>query len=75
MEVTPRLHVDFNEMFEDETVDLRPAREDLARIQSILRDGLKVVLWDEDIDQDVPASLNYHSQYKMWVAIPDRPLL
>ena len=70
MKGPPRLHVDFNEIFEDGSVDLRPAQEDLVRIAP-LKEGLRVVLWDEDTTVDVTAALHYDKLTKMWVAIPD----
>lgn len=65
----PRLHVDFNEMFEDGSVDLRGSQDDLDTI-SPLREGLRVALWDEDAPT-VTAALHYDESFKMWVAIPD----
>lgn len=68
MSNNPRLHVDFDETFEDGSVDLRPAKEDLAKIT--LTEGLKVVLTDED-EIEVDGSVRFDAKYNMWVAIPD----
>lgn len=69
MKALPRLHVDFNEVFEDGSVDLRPAKEDLEKVRP-LRENTRVILWDEGT-VDVSASLHYDEHFKMWVAIPD----
>ena len=69
MKELPRIHVDFNETFEDGSVDLRGSQDDLKKITP-LRERTRVVLWDEDAP-DVTAELHYDQSFKMWVAIPD----
>lgn len=69
-EGTPRLHVDFNEMFEDGTVDLRVSAEELARLGVPLRDGLEVILWDQDVEME--GFLKNDPRHGVWVAVPSR---
>ncbi len=64
----PRLHVDFNEMFEDGTVDLRGCTEELAKLGVPLREGLEVILWDEDVEME--GFLKNDPRHGMWVAVP-----
>ena len=66
----PRLHVDFNEMFEDGTVDLRGCAEELTKLSVPLRDGLEVVLWDEDVQME--GFLRFDLRHGMWVAVPSK---
>jgi hypothetical protein len=65
----PRIRVDFNQTFENGSVDLRPAKEELARLPK-LKERMRVVLWDEGIP-DVTAELHFDKARKEWVAIPD----
>lgn len=65
----PRLHVDFNETFPEGTVDLRPAQDDLDRIDKGSRDGLRVILWD-DTAPEMEAVLRFDAHRDMWVAVP-----
>lgn len=66
----PRLHVDFNEMFEDGAVDLRGCKEELTALGASLRNGLEVVLWDEDVQRE--GYLKLDSRRGEWVGIPSR---
>ena len=66
-----RIYVDFNTLMSEPVDRVKVAPEESADVTTMpwLRDGAKVLLYDEELE--VEATLHFDAHYAYWLADPD----